>query len=573
MAEAVIGALRVNLGIDSAQFATGLATAQKKLGVFSAATSAFGTAFGAHITSANVALGALGGLVGRVGVGMAAGLGVGVAAVGGLGLALQGINRADELGKLAQRIGIPVEQLSLLAHTAEINEVQVESLGRAVVNLSTKLVDAGTKGGEAARVFNDLGINVKNTDGSLKNAEVILGEVADKFAMMEDGVVKTNAAADLFGKKIGTQLIPMLNQGGDALRRTNEEARRFGLQVSAQFAKDADEYNDNVFRMTQLMEGLKIQLAAVAVGPLKDFTEGLITMIGQLRQANANIQGWWALLTEIASGRGIKSGLAEMNAAMDEILDPARPDEALAAWIAANDKLAKARAATAIVGPTDEEKAAADEALQRQVDAQIAALEALDQTARGYEEAARGPYQIYADKLAEIAMLQEQAGLSARVAAAMQVQAGATLANTYLGAAGAISGALAGIFKENKGVAIANAIINTAEAVTAALKNPPGPPFSFAYAAAALASGVAQIATIRATNPGSTVKPPPPVKGASTAATSAGVSSGATGSASAARGPNISINLHGEVFSREAVRGLAEQFRELQKDGGVITIT
>ncbi len=58
------------------------------------------------------------------------------------------------------------------------------------------------------------------------------------------------------------------------------------------------------------------------------------------------------------------------------------------------------------------------------------------------------------------------------------------------------------MFKVMKAVSIANAIVNTAEAATTALKAPPGPPWSFAYVAAAVAAGAAQIATIAGTEPG-----------------------------------------------------------------------
>jgi hypothetical protein len=52
------------------------------------------------------------------------------------------------------------------------------------------------------------------------------------------------------------------------------------------------------------------------------------------------------------------------------------------------------------------------------------------------------------------------------------------------------------LFMMTKAYNIASAIVNTAMAATQALAAPPGPPWSFAYVAAAVAAGVAQIATI-----------------------------------------------------------------------------
>lgn len=58
------------------------------------------------------------------------------------------------------------------------------------------------------------------------------------------------------------------------------------------------------------------------------------------------------------------------------------------------------------------------------------------------------------------------------------------------------------LFELGKAFAIAEAVMNTAKAATMALSAPPGPPISFAYVAAAIAAGAAQIATISSTQPG-----------------------------------------------------------------------
>ncbi|CAG1065997.1 hypothetical protein BAC1_01594 [uncultured bacterium] len=59
------------------------------------------------------------------------------------------------------------------------------------------------------------------------------------------------------------------------------------------------------------------------------------------------------------------------------------------------------------------------------------------------------------------------------------------------------------MFQMMKAFAISEAVIHTAKAATDALDAPPGPPFSFAYVAATVAAGAAQIATIASSEPGS----------------------------------------------------------------------
>lgn len=68
--------------------------------------------------------------------------------------------------------------------------------------------------------------------------------------------------------------------------------------------------------------------------------------------------------------------------------------------------------------------------------------------------------------------------------------------------ASAVLGSLSQLFPKVKAFAIAEAVINTYKAATAALAAPPGPPVSFAYVAAAIISGLAQVQQIRKTNSG-----------------------------------------------------------------------
>jgi hypothetical protein len=77
--------------------------------------------------------------------------------------------------------------------------------------------------------------------------------------------------------------------------------------------------------------------------------------------------------------------------------------------------------------------------------------------------------------------------------------AAATSRDAYASAASAVAGSVAKLFDKNKGVAVAAAIIDTYRAANAALAAPPGPPISFAYVAAALATGFANVRSILST--------------------------------------------------------------------------
>lgn len=248
---AVIGALRVVLGADTALFESGLKNAKKDLDAFHRSVTQVGALIGASIGAAAVAL----------------------------GVSLQrAFNQADEMGKMAQRIGIPVEQLSGLRLAADLSGVSMENLGVAVGRLSRSMSEiAGGATNTASRAFVALGISVKNADGTLKTSSQVMEEVADRFRSMQDGAGKTALAIAIFGRS-GAAMIPMLNQGAAGLREAREEAEALGLIISRQTAAAAEAFNDNMRRLGLVTQGVALQLAA-------DLAPALAVLTGRMVDA------------------------------------------------------------------------------------------------------------------------------------------------------------------------------------------------------------------------------------------------------------------------------------------------
>lgn len=250
MTNSVIGALRVNLGLDSAEFQDGMKRAQSDTDKFA---SALKTGFAAAAAAA------------------AAGLAAVSVAV------RQNLNSFDELSKTSQKIGIPVEELSKLKYAADLSGVSMEGMQTAVSKLSKSMVAAAGGTGAMADTFKALGINVKNSDGSLRSSSVILTELSDKFAAMPDGAQKTALAMQLLGKS-GADLIPLLNGGSDALGGLLNEAKMFGLEVSTETARMAEAVNDNFARVSYAISGLGVQLTATLAPILLQVSNAMVAM-------------------------------------------------------------------------------------------------------------------------------------------------------------------------------------------------------------------------------------------------------------------------------------------------------
>lgn len=157
-------------------------------------------------------------------------------------------NTALEVGKLERLTGGTAQEMSVFRFAAQQTGVDIDSLGKGVRKFSMDMLT----GNDA---FNDLGIATRDASGNMRDTWDVMGDVADRFANMEDGAAKTAEAQRLFGKS-GSDLIPMLNKGREGFEAWAEEAKNSGLIVSEEAVGNAKKFKGAQRDMEAAWEGL-----------------------------------------------------------------------------------------------------------------------------------------------------------------------------------------------------------------------------------------------------------------------------------------------------------------------------
>lgn len=229
MSQAVVGALRVTLGLDSAQFKDGMKEAQTGLQRFAGVAKAGALAIGTAM----------------------------VAAGGAIAVAMKGvIDRAGDMYELSQSLGMTVEDLSRMAYAAELSGVQIDGLEKAIKKLSVSLFDASQSGtGPAANAFRMLGVSAVDAEGNVRPVIDVMGDLADRFSKMPNGAEKTALAMRVFGRA-GADMIPMLNEGRDGLQEMYVEAERLGIVLDTETAKSAEALGDQLTKLNRAKDGV-----------------------------------------------------------------------------------------------------------------------------------------------------------------------------------------------------------------------------------------------------------------------------------------------------------------------------
>lgn len=172
------------------------------------------------------------------------------------------LDNADRLDKFSQSTGVAVEDLSRLQYGLKAAGGEGVDAAKLFKELAANISEAaGSAKSEAAVAFKALGVDVRDAKGNLRDTDDVLLDLADSFSSYQDGANKSAIATQLLGKS-GQGAIPFLNEGAEGIRRLSSEADRFGVTISTDLARNADEFNDRLSRMRAvLVDGLGNRIA------------------------------------------------------------------------------------------------------------------------------------------------------------------------------------------------------------------------------------------------------------------------------------------------------------------------
>ena len=194
---------------------------------------------------------------------------IGVAAMGKF--VSDTLNAGDRLEKFSQSTGVAVPLLDKMRKASELAGTDFKTLVKTFPMLANNINQASLGNKKLSAAFGDLGINVHNTDGTLRATDAVLLDIADEFANMKDGVDKASFAYDIFGGKTGEQLIPLLNGGRESIEGLGTAMTEHGVKRMAAF-------NDSLTNIQHLFQDVFVSLTEALLPAFEKFV-GVISKI------------------------------------------------------------------------------------------------------------------------------------------------------------------------------------------------------------------------------------------------------------------------------------------------------
>jgi len=169
------------------------------------------------------------------------------------------IKTGDEFNALSQKTGVSVENLSTLTAVAKNANLEQGELANTFKFLGKSIQEAQVSTSEQAKAFAAMGIKTADANGNLRNSFDVLLDLSDVFAKSADGAGKTALSMQLLGRA-GQEAIPLLNQGSAAIKSQQAEVTALGGQMSGDFAKAADGFNDKVNNIGVIVRGAALEI-------------------------------------------------------------------------------------------------------------------------------------------------------------------------------------------------------------------------------------------------------------------------------------------------------------------------
>lgn len=228
--------------------------------------------------SMETAFGRLGGAVNVVKDAMAA-LGVTLSVGAFTEIVEHSISAMEALKNLSEATGVSVENLSALQETAKLADTDIESVATGFQKLARNALDASNGTGKSKEAFAALGIQLTDANGQLRPSIDLLRDSANALFGLGNETQRVALAQQLFGKA-GAQLLPFLKELRDAGELT--------ARVTSDQAEQADHYHDNLVKIGESAEMLKLDIAKGLLPALNQITDAMLKM-----QTRTDTIGFW----------------------------------------------------------------------------------------------------------------------------------------------------------------------------------------------------------------------------------------------------------------------------------------
>lgn len=200
-----------------------------------------------------------------------------------------GVSYADTILTDSTVTGIATDKLQEYQYAAELVDVSTETLTKSMAKNIKSMTSAAKGTGDTAEAYKKLGVNVKNSDGSLRDSETVYWELIDALGNVENETERDSMAMQILGKS-AQELNPLIEAGAGRMQELGQQAREAGAVMSDDMLNSYGAFDDQLQYLKVNAEAAKNALGAALLPALTSLATKGNSMITKFTKA-ANESG------------------------------------------------------------------------------------------------------------------------------------------------------------------------------------------------------------------------------------------------------------------------------------------
>jgi hypothetical protein len=136
----------------------------------------------------------------------------------GLNFVAKSFAEISSVSYKAQRAGLSVEEFQRVANAANLSDVSISSVAKAIREVRKETADAAAGNEKSRKAMEDLGFTADEINAGNIKATEVLARLARAYGNARSEAEKFSVATSVLSARTGTELIPFLASGETALR-------------------------------------------------------------------------------------------------------------------------------------------------------------------------------------------------------------------------------------------------------------------------------------------------------------------------------------------------------------------
>ena len=245
-------------------------------------------------------------------------------------LTLEQASAAGEIQDLSMQTGLSTEAVQRYQYACDLIGVSFDTVASSQAKMIQSMADVQSGSETATATWNQLGIEVMNADGSLRNAEDVFLEVIDVLGQIENATQRDAVSMEIFGRS-AQDLNPLIVQGTDAFQALCDEASNVGTVLTDVQLEALAGVDDALIRFNERLDAGEKAMALKFTPALQAFFDETGDGVKGIEEALADS----GLVTVFASLLELVTALSPAFEVLGDVLTACSPVFYAVAWVIA----------------------------------------------------------------------------------------------------------------------------------------------------------------------------------------------------------------------------------------------